>query len=107
MAPALIFMTALLVRAMRLCHLSFLLVVKVYGLARWLRGKESACSAGLDSWVRKVPWRRKRQPSPVFLPGKSHRWRSLAAYSPKGHKETRLSTISCLKGWEDMVSFPY
>ena len=32
-------------------------------------------------------WRRKWQPTPVFLPGKSHGWRSLAGYSPWGHKE--------------------
>ena len=40
-----------------------------------------------DSWVRKIPWRRKWQPTPVFLPGKSHEWRSLVVYSPRGHKE--------------------
>ena len=28
--------------------------------------------ARFDSWVRKIPWRRKGQPAPVFLPGKSH-----------------------------------
>ena len=32
--------------------------------------------------VRKIPWRRKWQPSPVYLPGKSHGQRSLANYSP-------------------------
>ena len=35
-------------------------------------------------WVRKFPWRRKWQPIPVFLPGKSHRQRSLAGCSPRG-----------------------
>ena len=37
--------------------------------------KESACSAGrpgFNPWVRKIPWRRKWQPTPVFLPGKSY-----------------------------------
>ena len=34
------------------------------------------------------PWRRKWQPTPVLLPGKSHGWRSLAGYSPWGHKES-------------------
>ena len=34
------------------------------------------------SWVRKIPWRRKWQPTPVFLPGKSHGQRSLVGYSP-------------------------
>ena len=32
-------------------------------------------------------WRRKWQPTPVRLPGKSHGWRSLVGYSPRGHKE--------------------
>ena len=36
--------------------------------------------------VRKIPWRRKWQPTPVFLPGKSHGQRSLVGYSPWGHK---------------------
>ena len=47
---------------------------------------------GLDPWVGKIPWRRKWQPTPVFLPGKSHRQRSLAGYSSWGHKSrTQLS----------------
>ena len=33
-----------------------------------------------DPWVRKSPWRRRWQPTPVFLPGKSDGWRSLAVY---------------------------
>ena len=37
-----------------------------------------------DPWVQKIPWRREWQPTPVFLPGKPHRQRSLVAYSPKG-----------------------
>ena len=37
-------------------------------------------------WVRKIPWRRKWQPTPVFLPGKFHAQRSLAGYSPWGRK---------------------
>ena len=40
---------------------------------------------GFDPWVvRKIPWRRKQQPTPVFLPGKSHGQRSLAGYSSWG-----------------------
>ena len=41
---------------------------------------------GFDPWVRKIPWRRKQQPTPVFLPGISHGQRSLAGYSPRGCK---------------------
>ena len=40
-------------------------------------------------WVRKYPWRRKWQPTPVFLPGKSYGQRSLAGYSPLGCKIVR------------------
>ena len=49
--------------------------------------KEFACQCmrhrrfGFNPWVRKIPWRRKWQPSPVFLPGKSHGQRSLAGYN--------------------------
>ena len=42
---------------------------------------------GFDPWVGKIPWRRKWQPAPVFLPGKPHGQRSLAGYSPQSHKE--------------------
>ena len=37
-------------------------------------------------WVGEIPWRRKWQPTPVFLPGKSYGQRSLVGYSPWGHK---------------------
>ena len=41
------------------------------------------CGGGSkDPWVGKIPWRRKWQPPPGFLPGKSHGQRSLAGYSP-------------------------
>ena len=41
-----------------------------------------------ETWVGKIPWRRKWQPTPVFLPGESHRQRSLVGYSPGGRKES-------------------
>ena len=44
-----------------------------------------------DPWVRKMHWRRKWQPTPVFLPGKLHGQRSLEVYSPRGHKESDTS----------------
>ena len=46
---------------------------------------------GFDPWVGKIPWRRKWQPTPVFLPGNLHGQGSLASYSPRGHSQTRLS----------------
>ena len=36
----------------------------------------------------KIPWRRKWQTTPVFLPGKPHEWRSLVGYSPRSRKES-------------------
>ena len=42
---------------------------------------------GFDPWAGKIPWRKKWQPTPVFLSGKSHRWRSPEDYSPWGRKE--------------------
>ena len=52
-------------------------------LSRWLSGKEPTCQSrrhGFDPWVEKIPWIRKWQPTPVFLPGKTHGQRSLAGY---------------------------
>ena len=62
-------------------------------LPRWLSGEESACQSrkhrrlGFDPWVRKIPWRRKWQPTPVFFPGKFKRQGSLVNYSSWDHKE--------------------
>ena len=39
-----------------------------------------------DPWVRKIPWKRKWEPTPVFLPKKFYGQRSLAGYSPWGLK---------------------
>ena len=48
---------------------------------------------GCDPWVRKTSWRRKRQPTPIFLPISFHGQRSLVGYSPWGHKESeQMST---------------
>ena len=54
-------------------------------------GKESACNAGehgFDPWVKKIPCRRERLPTPVFLPGLSHGRRSLVGHSSRGCKES-------------------
>ena len=45
------------------------------GLPWWLSSKESTCQCrrpGFDPWVGKIPWRKKWQPTPALLPGKSH-----------------------------------
>ena len=66
---------------------------KYKGFPLWFSGKEFACQCGtcrFDPCIRKIPWRRKWQPTPVFLPGESHGQRSLAAYSPWNRKESDM-----------------
>ena len=55
---------------------------------------------GFNPWVGKIRWRRAWQLTPVFLPGESlqysclenpHGQRSLADYSPWGHKELNMN----------------
>ena len=51
----------------------------------WLSGKKATCQCRRhrsNPWVRKIPWRKKWQHTPVFLTGESHEQRSLAGYSP-------------------------
>jgi len=53
--------------------------------------KASACNAGdqgLTPGSGRFPWRRKWQPTPVFLPGESHGRRNLVGCSPGGRKES-------------------
>ena len=65
---------------------------------KWLRICLQCRRPRFKLWIRKIRWRRKWQPTPVFLPGKSHRWRSLAGYSPWGRKQSdtteRLTSFS-------------
>ena len=53
--------------------------------------RDLALIPGFDLQVRKIPWRRKWQPTPAFLPGESRGWRSLAGYSPCGRKESDMT----------------
>ena len=79
-------------------------------------GKESTCQCRrhkcweFHPWFRKIPLRRKWQPTPVFLLGKSHRQRSLAGYSPRGHKDLdmteRLRTHTSLL-WSSIDKWKY
>ena len=69
--------------------------VKMLGFPCRSDGKESVCNAGdlglipgFDSWVRKIPWRRKWQPFSVFLPEESQGQMSLVGYSKQGLKES-------------------
>ena len=65
-------------------------IYKVMGFPSGSSGKESTCQCRrhrLALRVMKIPWKRKRQPTPVFLPGKSQGQRRLAGYSPWGCEE--------------------
>ena len=60
----------------------------------WLSSKEPFCQCrrhGFSSWVGKISWIKKWQPTPVFLPGKSHGQRSLVGNSPWGRKELDMT----------------
>ena len=61
-------------------------------VAPWKRiGRQ--CRRQFDPWVRKTPWRREWQSTPVFWPGKSHGQRNLGGYSTWGSQKswTRFS----------------
>ena len=51
---------------------------------------------GFDPWIGKTPWRRKWQPTPVFLPGKSYGQKSSAGYSPWRHKNLDMTEHMCV-----------
>ena len=64
----------------------------------------------MHPWVRKSPWKRVWQPTPAFLPGESHRQRSLRDYSPWGHEELNLSkklTFSISAFFMVQLSYPH
>ena len=83
-----------LIKTHTLIYLNIKVLVEGIRLPKWLNGKESACQSrshrrhGFGTSAGKIPWRRKWQPTPVFLPGESHGWRSLVGYSPWGHKKS-------------------
>ena len=67
-------------------------VIDCMGLPWQLSGKESACQSrrpGFDPWVRKIPWRRKWQPTPVSCLGNPIDW--LVGYSPWGWKQLDIT----------------
>ena len=74
------------------------------------RAKEPTCQCKrhkrlrFDLWVRKIPWRRKWQPTPAFLPEKFHGQRSLAGYSPWGHKESGMTEQLSMRAYPYVVS---
>ena len=75
--------------------MAFIYYVEIYffdGIPWWFRGKEFTCQCrrhGFNPWVRRIPWRRKWQPTPVFLPGRLHWQKSLTGYCLWGQKRVR------------------
>ena len=66
-------------------------LMRCLGASLIAQSVESACSAGdlgLIPGSGRSPWIRKWQPTPVFLPGESHGWRSLVGYSPWVRKQS-------------------
>ena len=50
--------------------------------------------SGFNPWVRKIPWRRAWQPTPVFLAGESHGQRNWEGYSSCSHKESDTTKVT-------------
>ena len=92
------------------CHILQPLIY-MYGLPWWLSGKESICqcrSCRFSPWVRKIPWRRKWQLTPAFLPGKSHEQRSLTGHCPwdlkrAGHNSVTKQQVCMTKDFSNAV----
>ena len=63
-------------------------------MAQWWRICLQCRRHMFDHWAGKIPLRRKWQPIPVFLPGKSRRQRSLVGYSPGGHIGVRPNSVT-------------
>ena len=85
----------------------------IQGFPGGISGKESTCQCrrhkrwGFNTWVRKIPWRREWQPTPVFLPGESHEQRNLTGYSPWGHKELGTTKQACMQTGQMRFPFSY
>ena len=56
-----------------------------------IQGTREGLIKAFESSPTDIPWRREREPTPVFLPGESHGQRSLVGQSPWGHKESGMT----------------
>ena len=105
------FSSALVIAAFNQCHQPSMIWQQMMGSPGGSAYKESACSTGdtgdadSTSEFRRSSWRRKWQPTPVFLPGEPHGQRSLAAYSPKGCKESDTIEQLSMKHSHFFVAF--
>ena len=75
--------------------LTYAPLLLIWGFPGGASGQEQACQCRrlkrgrYHHWVRKIPWRRAQQPTSVFLPGDSHRQKSLEGYGSQDHKEPK------------------
>ena len=60
-------------------------------VAQMIKRLPTMWGPGFNPWIGKICWRRKWQPTPVFLPGKSHGQKSLVGYNPQGRKESDVT----------------
>ena len=65
---------------------------KLHGLPQWLSGSKSASNTGDAGSI--PGWRRKGQPTPVFLPVESHGQRRLAGYGPSDLKQLAMTEVT-------------
>ena len=82
----------------------FLAHSRYSGLPWCLNGKESACRwrrHRFNAWVETISWRRKWQPTPVFLPGEFHWQWSLVDYSPWSQ---RVGHDLATKQWQNIAT---
>ena len=76
-------------------------VCGIWGFPGGALGKDSACKGrrckrlGFDSWVGKIPWGRKWQPSPAFLLGRFCGQRSLEGYTVSGVAKSHMIEQAC------------
>ena len=57
-------------------------------VAQMVKNLPKILEAVFCPWIGKIPWRRERLPTLVFLPGEFHGQRSQAGYCPRNHKES-------------------
>ena len=75
---------------------------EVRGFPGGASGEEPVCQcrrhkrSGFNPWVRKILWRKAWQPTPVFLPGESHRQRSLEGSSQWGRKVLDTTEVTAV-----------
>ena len=73
--------------------------VPSYSVSKWVRQNLTELHGEIDEFTISV-WRKKWQPTPVFLPGESHGQRSLAGCGPRGCREWDMTEQLALLKWE-------